>query len=152
MLRNASAGRTYHSRFMPIMLLVVAAGGLSIATSAYAAPASNPNPEQKRALLAMMDEMEKRGEMGGMAGGQPGAQMSGAAGMSGTTSGGSGGMNSMCCMGAMGQAPGAGTTMTMPSALPGFAGASHLYHVGANGFFLDHADKIRLSAWNRRPT
>ena len=27
--------------------------------------------------------------------------------------------------------------MTMPSALPGNPGASHLYHIGATGFFLD---------------
>ena len=54
-------------------------------------------------------------------------------------------MDSMCCMGAMGEAPGAGGGMVMPSALPGFAGASHLYHVGTSGFFLDYADKIGLS-------
>jgi Spy/CpxP family protein refolding chaperone len=56
-----------------------------------------------------------------------------------------GGMDSMCCMGAIGKAPGAGSAMAMPSALPGFAGASHLYHVGASGFFLDYADKIGLN-------
>jgi hypothetical protein len=55
-----------------------------------------------------------------------------------------GGMDSMCCMGAMGKAPGAGTPMAMPSALPGFPGASHLYHVGAGGFFLDYADQTRF--------
>ena len=33
-----------------------------------------------------------------------------------------------------------------PSALPGFAGVSHLYHIGATGFFLDHAQHINLSA------
>jgi len=48
-------------------------------------------------------------------------------------------------MGSMGMAPGAGTTMAMPSALPGFPGASHLYHVGSTGFFLDYADKLGLS-------
>lgn len=31
------------------------------------------------------------------------------------------------------------------SALPGFPGASHLYHVGASGFFLDHPGHIALS-------
>lgn len=49
-----------------------------------------------------------------------------------------------CCMGMMGTAPGAGTSMAMPSPLPGFPGASHLYHVGSTGFFLDYADKIDL--------
>jgi hypothetical protein len=103
-------------------------------------------------LLAMMDEMGKMGKgggMGGMTAGQPAAPMGGAAGgMTGTNSGGMGGMggmDSMCCMGAMGKAPGAGGGMVMPSALPGFAGASHLYHVGTSGFFLDYADKIGLS-------
>lgn len=32
------------------------------------------------------------------------------------------------------------------SALPGFPGASHLYHIGATGFFLDHPKHITLSA------
>lgn len=47
------------------------------------------------------------------------------------------GMNSM--------APGAPDTMPQ-SALPGFPGASHLYHIGATGFFLDHPEHITLSA------
>ena len=33
----------------------------------------------------------------------------------------------------------------MSSALPGFPGASHLYHLGATGFFLDHRQHIALS-------
>lgn len=32
------------------------------------------------------------------------------------------------------------------SSLPGFPGASHLYHVGASGFFLDHPQHITLTA------
>lgn len=32
------------------------------------------------------------------------------------------------------------------SSLPGFPGASHLYHIGATGFFLDHSDEIGLTA------
>jgi len=39
--------------------------------------------------------------------------------------------------------------MAMPSALPGFPGASHLYHVGSTGFFLDYADKLGLSVEQR---
>lgn len=35
--------------------------------------------------------------------------------------------------------------MSMPSALPGFPGASHLYHIGATSFFLDHPDRITLT-------
>jgi Spy/CpxP family protein refolding chaperone len=35
--------------------------------------------------------------------------------------------------------------MAMPSALPGFPGASHLYHIGATGFFLNHGEHIKLT-------
>ena len=35
--------------------------------------------------------------------------------------------------------------MDMASALPGFPGASHLYHIGATGVFLDHPQHIALS-------
>lgn len=34
---------------------------------------------------------------------------------------------------------------TKPSELPGFPGYSHIYHVGATGFFLDHDRMIKLS-------
>ncbi len=36
--------------------------------------------------------------------------------------------------------------MNMQSALPGFPGASHLYHIGETGFFLDHPQHIKLSS------
>jgi Spy/CpxP family protein refolding chaperone len=36
-------------------------------------------------------------------------------------------------------------SMAPHSALPGFPGASHIYHIGATGFFLDHAQHIGLS-------
>ncbi len=35
--------------------------------------------------------------------------------------------------------------MDMPSALPGFPGASHVYHIGQTGFFLDHPEHITLT-------
>lgn len=38
-----------------------------------------------------------------------------------------------------------GDDMQMPSALPGFPGASHIYHIGATGFFLDHPQHITLT-------
>lgn len=44
---------------------------------------------------------------------------------------------------------GMGMTMgphTPDSALPGFPGASHLYHIGATGFFLDHPEHIMLTS------
>jgi Spy/CpxP family protein refolding chaperone len=76
--------------------------------------------------------------------GEMGSKMPGAP-MGGDNKPGGMGDKMPCCMGAMGAAPGAGTAMAMPSALPGFPGASHLYHVGSTGFFLDYADKIGLS-------
>jgi hypothetical protein len=51
--------------------------------------------------------------------------------------------------GMMGMAAMGGTNspaaMAMPSALPGFPGQSHLYHIGATGFFLDHPEHIVLT-------
>ena len=39
-----------------------------------------------------------------------------------------------------------GSASAMPqSAMPGFPGASHLYHIGATGFFLDHPQHIALT-------
>lgn len=71
----------------------------------------------------------------------------------------SGGMGmGMCmeCMGEMGgmggaSAPGGmpGMAAVPPNALPGFPGASHLYHVGADGFFLNHPQHIQLSTEQR---
>lgn len=66
--------------------------------------------------------------------------MSPPAGMANMSSG--GGMMSM--MGMMGM--GGDTMAAMPqSALPGFPGASHLYHLGSTGFFLDHPQHIVLT-------
>lgn len=50
----------------------------------------------------------------------------------------------MMGMGAMGgmNSPAA---MATPSALPGFPGQSHLYHIGATDFFLDHPQHIALT-------
>ncbi len=87
-----------------------------------------------------MDQMM----MGGMGGGASGG------GMGGMSGGGGGmGMDGMMKMMGMGNMPmgGAGSpaAMAMPSALPGFPGASHIYHVGATGFFLDHPEHITLT-------
>ena len=95
---------------------------------------------------------------GMMGGGGMGSGMMGGGGMgSGTMGGGGmgsgmmggGGMSMMDDMGmtgtgAMGRARGM-AGMTMGSALPGFPGASHLYHVGSTGFFLDHDEHIALT-------
>ncbi len=36
-------------------------------------------------------------------------------------------------------------SMDMPTSLPGFPGASHVYHIGQTGFFLDHPEHITLT-------
>lgn len=51
------------------------------------------------------------------------------------------GMGMMKGMNMMGMAP----EQTHKSALPGFPGASHLYHIGASDFFLDHADHVKIT-------
>ena len=71
----------------------------------------------------------------------------------------------MCCMGEMGAMAPAGTapmsakppaaggmaSMSGPSsAMPGQPGASHLYHVGSTGFFLNHSRHITLTADQKR--
>jgi Spy/CpxP family protein refolding chaperone len=60
-------------------------------------------------------------------------------------------MDKMSGMGAMGRTnamPGM-AGMTAESALPGHPGASHLYHIGATGFFLDHPQQITLTTEQR---
>lgn len=134
MQRHAKITGTYRSPAIATAFLLLLLGGL--ANPVHAAPTGSVEPLETGVLLAMMDDMDK---MGGAAASQP------AAPMSGTTGAMSGGMSGMCCMGSMGKAPGPGGAMAMPSALPGFPGASHLYHVGASGFFVDYADKIGLT-------
>lgn len=83
----------------------------------------------------MMDDMM----MGGSSGG-------GTAGMGGGSGGGMGMMMDdmdMMGMGSMGGAK--GKKMKMTAALPGFPGGSHIYHIGATDFFLDHPEHITLS-------
>lgn len=59
------------------------------------------------------------------------------------------GKKGMMGMGMMGMNPAMSSDsmagMNMPSALPGFPGASHLYHIGETGFFLDHPKHITLT-------
>lgn len=114
--------------------------------------------------IAMMDDKEM-GAMGGQSnssapgmGGMSGSSSGGMGGMSGSAPGGmsgssSGGMGGGCCMGSMGQSPGGGAagggSMSMQTNLPGFPGASHIYHVGATGFYLEYADKLGLSTQQR---
>jgi Spy/CpxP family protein refolding chaperone len=97
--------------------------------------------------MASMGLMGMEGMMGGGMGGQGGMAGMGGQGMPGM------GMmdDSMEMMGMMGMGsmtgPGAKgmAQMKMASALPGFPGASHIYHIGATGFFLDHPVHITLT-------
>lgn len=120
-------------------------------------PAVGANP-----MGGMMQEMGAMMQMmGGMMGGMKpgGAELAGmkmdASEMGGMRAGGSsGGMSGMGgpekmggMMGMMGMPPGGGMggAGPMTAALPGFPGASHLYHIGGTGFFLDHAEHITLT-------
>lgn len=87
--------------------------------------------------MGMMDDAM---EMGGM-GAQP-AATSGGMPMGGSPMGSGMGMEKMMGSGKMGQMP---MASMLVSALPGFPGTSHLYHVGATGFFLDHPEHISLT-------
>ena len=110
-------------------------------------------------MMGMMDKMMSMDSMGGgtmpaaapMAGGMgmmdmDKMKMSGGGAMPPAPAAGMGmekmEMAGMMGMGAMkGASPGA----MAQSALPGFPGASHLYHIGATGFFLDHSQHIALT-------
>jgi Spy/CpxP family protein refolding chaperone len=118
-------------------LIALAAGGVLADTKPAAV---SPNHANLTTTIQLAQHADPSHSSGGM--GQSGAGQSGM-GQGGMGSGGMMGMDKM--MGVMGIAPGAGTSMAMPSALPGFPGASHLYHVGSTDFFLDYADKLGLS-------
>ena len=105
-----------------------------------------------------MGMMEKEGEMGGMSSGGSGGMsleddQSEMGGMSSRGGMSPGGAKGMCCMGEMGAMMGgmmgSGGGMSgmkgLPSTMPGQAGASHLYHIGSTGFFLDHPKHLTLT-------
>ena len=107
--------------------------------------AASPPSGEMAMMAMMMDKMMgmMSKEMGGMPAPTP---MPGAA-----PSAGMGMMDdSMEMAGMMGKMRGAGgSALSKPSALPGFSGASHLYHIGSSGFFLDHPQHIDLSVEQR---
>lgn len=128
-------------------LIAFAASGVLADTKPAAVSANRANPTAT-IQLAQHGTADPSQSSGGMGQGSSGQGSMGQGGM-GMGMGGGGMMGTDKMMGAMGMAPGAGTTMAMPSALPGFPGASHLYHVGSTGFFLDYADKLGLSVEQR---
>lgn len=106
------------------------------------------------APMAMDDDMDTMpapdaGSAGGMSSGgmaMDSGEMGGMGSGGGSTSGGRmarSGMRAMgCCMAEM---KGMGSTARPTTSLPGFPGRSHLYHIGAEGFFLNHPQHITLS-------
>jgi len=109
---------------------------------------SNPGvSEEPKAMKGMMKE--KMG-MGGMSNKMKDTKpMSMAMGMSRM----GGGMMDMMgkgkgMMGMMGMMKNMGD-MIMDSTLPGFPGASHIYHVGSTGYFLDHDAHVQLTVEQR---
>ena len=122
----------------------------SMGAGAMPAPAmasmSPPDAPPAGGLMGMMDKM--MGMMDKMMP-MPASSMPPAAPMAAMPAGGMAmmQMDKMEMAGMMGMAPmGGGASGAMPqSALPGFPGASHLYHIGATDFFLDHPQHIALS-------
>lgn len=111
---------------------------------------SHPNMQTERNMGAhagadMDDMMQARDtkDAAGMGQKGTGAGMMGMGGMNGGSMGMGGPMPSRGMM-MMGRTKGMGS-MAMPSSLPGFPGASHIYHIGADGFFLNHGDHISLN-------
>lgn len=113
---------------------------------------------KKKMGMGKMSGMKMDGDKKGM-----GGMGMGGMGMGGMSSGGKGmmGKDDGMSMGMMGKGKGMGMMskgmmmmgkmksmgdMEMPSSLPGFPGASHIYHIGADSFFLDHAEHITLTA------
>ena len=112
--------------------------------------------------MAMPMPMEQ-GEMGAMpaGGGMPMGEMAGmppGGGKSNMAAAPAPAMG-MCCMGEMGAMPAGGAGMgagapaggmagmnAPTSAMPGQAGASHMYHIGSTGFFLNHSQHITLTS------
>ncbi|SRR6266496_573474 len=108
-----------------------------------AALASQSHPTPRASMPGMtpgagmsMDHMKMGGTMNKPDGSMSGGGMTVMMGM----------MNEMMGMNAMpGASPGMSASIPQ-SALPGFPGVSHLYHIGSMGFFLDHAEHIGLSS------
>lgn len=125
-------------------------GNLQSAREVGSALPSSPAPISDL-RLAMMDGMM---EMGGMGGGTMGGGMPPDDSMSSPDAPGSmqdpmpapPGMDMMGKMRGPMQKQKGMTRMAPNGHLPGFPGASHLYHIGATGFFLDHPQHITLSS------
>lgn len=104
--------------------------------------------QQMMQMMQMMQQMMEMKmmemKMGkGMGSGMPDMKDTQPPGMKGMEMGTKGmemGMKGREMMGGKGMAG-----MQTPAALPAFPGTSHIYHIGATGFFLDHPEHIKLT-------
>ena len=137
------------------------------ATHARDTPANQNLVTQVAEMRAKLKQLENSIEMGKMPDDQSESQMdlkqspNGMVSMQGVNRGmasmqagnrgmagmqvGSGGMEMMGKMGMMRMMGGTMQGKSVNSALPGFPGASHLYHIGADGFFLSQSEYIVLT-------
>ncbi len=145
---------------MPGMSAGAAPGPAMAGMSSGAAMLGMSGPPMN--MMGMMDKMMgMMDKMMGMGGGAPmpaGGAMPGGGGMgmmdmdmmkmgampAPPVAGGMANMSGGGMMGMMGMG-GGNMAAVLQSALPGFPGASHLYHLGATGFFLDHLQHIALT-------
>ncbi len=104
-----------------------------------ASPVGDASSAQRGMAMDSMTKMGGSGMKSGM--GMKKMDTMGGGGMGGMSGMNMSGMSMMGMMKGMGETQG----MVTQSALPGFPGASHLYHIGATGFFLDHADHVQLT-------
>tara|TARA_R110001592_G_scaffold112706_4_gene311080 strand:+ start:304 stop:1023 length:720 start_codon:yes stop_codon:yes gene_type:complete len=100
--------------------------------------------DKKMGMMGSMGDKEM-GSMGDKKMGSMGDKEMGSMGDKKMGSMGDKEMGMMGMMGSMKMSP----AMATPSALPGFPGASHLYHIGETGFFLNHDEHIELSKEQR---
>ena len=141
-----------------------ASGGMGMDSDEMGAMGANPSNAASKmsddgmsgtssmAPMAMDDDMDMMpapdaGSSGGMAmdSGEMGGMSSGGGSMPGGQMAGSGMKAMGCCMAGMKGMGGTGGTTRPTTSLPGFPGRSHLYHIGAEGFFLNHPQHITLS-------
>ena len=138
---------------IPAAAALVIALGNSSSIWAQTPPVRTVSTDLHLAMMDDMDEMAKMKKKGGMADKKMKGNMPANAPMSNAESDddvqdampGPPSSDMMGRMrGAMKGRPGM-SSLAPASQLPGFPGASHLYHVGSTGFFLDHPQHITLS-------
>lgn len=137
-----------------VMKLALTAAALAAALGpAGTAAATQSSPPAVSVVVAMMDDMGgmpmkdnmKKSQPADPAAGGMGGMSSGSSMPSGAADAPVSGMDMMGKMRGSGMQSRRGQPMASSTALPGFPGASRLYHVGATDFFLDHPQHATLS-------